>query len=79
MILIHPTEFQSTLAENDIQNIKLNQVLEQQAMKIIIGIKMVIDYSEHFRHKLSSQNTRNGVSENKDFKLIGPQVLKAIP
>ena len=47
-------------------------------MKIIIGIKMAIDYSKHFRHKLSSQNTRNGVSEHKDFKLIGPQVLKNI-
>ena len=77
MILIHQTEYQRTLAENDYpENLKnphkipkKNQVLEQQAMKIMISIKMAM-FSKHFRHKLSSQNTRNGLSEHKDFKLI---------
>ena len=45
---------------------------------MIISIKMAIDYSKDFRHKLSSQNTRNGLSEHKDFKLIRLQVLKHI-
>ena len=59
------------------QNTKKNQVLEQQAMKIMISIKMAM-FSKHFRHKLSSQNTRNGLSEHKDFKLIRLWVLKHI-
>ena len=50
------------------QNIKWNQVFVRKATQIKISLEMTIDLANTFDKKLPSQNTRNDISEEQDFK-----------
>ena len=62
------TDIQQTLRCSTEHKIIIYQVLVQKARQIETAQKWQSEIlSKHFRQKLSSQNTRNGISEHQDF------------